>query len=112
MLADTRRAVAIYETHLPVRWYVPPEDVRADLLTASDATSTCAYKGVATYFSLRDGDDETTDVAWTYVEPLHEAEQVRNHLCFYSERTDLTVDGVEVPRPWTPWSSPRDQETV
>ena len=110
VLADTRRAVAIYETHLPVRWYVPPEDVRADLLTDSDATSTCAYKGVATYFSLRDGDDETTDLAWTYVEPLHEAEQVRGHLCFYAERTDLSVDGVDVPRPDTLWRSRRSAE--
>ena len=76
----------------------------------SDATSTCAYKGVATYFSLRDGDDETTDLAWTYVEPLHEAEQVRGHLCFYAERTDLSVDGVDVPRPDTLWRSRRSAE--
>ena len=110
VLADTRRAVAIYETSLPVRWYVPPEDVRSDLLTPSDATSTCAYKGHATYFSLRDGDDETTDVAWTYADPLPEAAKVRDHLCFYAERTDLTVDGVDVPRPDTLWRSRRSAE--
>ena len=112
MLADTRRAVALYETGLPVRWYVPPEDVSSDLLVPSEATSTCAYKGHATYFSLRDSTEgeETTDLAWTYVDPLHEAEQVRGHLCFYAERTDLTVDGVDVPRPDTLWRSRRSAE--
>jgi uncharacterized protein (DUF427 family) len=111
VLADTHRAIALYETHLPVRWYVPPDDVRTDLLTRSGSASVCAYKGRASYFSVgseRDG----TDVAWTYAEPLDEVAVVRDHVCFYSERTDLTVDGLEVPRPRTPWSSPRDQETI
>ena len=75
VLADTTRAVALYETGLPVRWYVPRDDVRLDLLEPSDATSVCAYKGQATYFSLRrHGDDaDAVDIAWTYVDPLHEA---------------------------------------
>lgn len=111
VLADTRRAVAIYETLLPVRWYVPQDDVRMDLLSPSDATSTCAYKGHATYFSL-DGatSDDSTDLAWTYVDPLPEAALVKNHVCFYAERTDLTVDGVDVPRPDTLWSSRKSAE--
>jgi uncharacterized protein (DUF427 family) len=112
-LADTRRAVAVYESHIPVRWYVPRDDVRLDLLTASDSRSVCAYKGAASYFSVTDeGEEDGTDVAWTYADPLHEASRITDHLCFYSERTDLTVDGVEVPRPRTPWSSPRAQETM
>src|SRR5690606_2297030 len=28
VLADTTRAMALHETHLPVRWYIPPGDVR------------------------------------------------------------------------------------
>ena len=112
-LADTRRAVAVYESHIPVRWYVPPDDVRMEELTPSDSTSVCAYKGDAIYFSLADDPDgEGTDVAWTYVDPLHEVAQVKDHLCFYAERTDLSVDGIDVPRPQTFWSSPRDQETI
>ena len=111
VLADTRRAVAIYETLLPVRWYVPQDDVRMDLLSPSDATSTCAYKGHATYFSLAgDSSDDSIDLAWTYVDPLPEAALVKDHVCFYSERTDLTVDGVDVPRPDTLWSSRKSAE--
>ena len=108
VLADTTRPVAVYETLLPVRWYVPRDDVRLDLLAPSDATSVCAYKGQATYFSVTSGDDQDAhDIAWTYVDPLHEVAAVKDHLCFYAERSDLTVDGVQVPRPDTFWSPRR-----
>ena len=114
-LADTRRAVALHETHIPVRWYVPHDDVATDLLVGSGSTTTCAYKGHAAYVSLRpdavptvgaDGDD----IAWTYPHPLDEVAAIKGMFCFYSERTDLELDGEAVPRPVTPWSSPRDQE--
>jgi len=106
VLADSKRAVALYETGLPTRWYLPREDVDLTKLTPSSSTTVCAYKGVATYFSLapEDAHDEGRDLAWTYVDPLHDAAGVRDLLCFYAERTDLSVDGVDVPRPQTLWS--------
>jgi hypothetical protein len=33
-------------------------------------------------------------------------------VCFFSERTDLRVDGVPVDRPVTPWSSPEEQAAL
>lgn len=112
LLADTSRAVAIYESLLPVRWYIPQNDVHLDLLTASGATSTCAYKGHAAYYSLVDAAsaDDPVDIAWIYPDPLPEAELVRDHVCFYAERTDLTLDGEDVPRPDTFWRSRRSAE--
>lgn len=109
VLADTTRAVALYETHIPSRWYLPREDVRMELLRPSAMTSVCAYKGLATYFSLQDGTDVVEDVAWTYEDPLHEVAGVRDHVCFYAERTDLCLDGVDLERPRTHWS-PKEAE--
>jgi uncharacterized protein (DUF427 family) len=106
VLADSRRAIALYETLLPTRWYLPPEDVRLDLLTPSPTRSVCAYKGEASYYSLASG--AAADVAWTYPDPLHDAEHVRDHLCFFAERTDLAVEGVDQARPMTPWSDPEE----
>jgi uncharacterized protein (DUF427 family) len=80
-----------------------------DLLVPSDSRTTCAYKGHASYFSLADGGPGGKDIAWSYNDPLHEAAAVKGLVCFYSERTDLRIDGVEQPRPVTPWSSPADQ---
>ncbi len=111
VLADTTRAVALHETPLGVRWYVPHDDVVTDLFEGSPTTSTCAYKGHAAYVSLRPdavpglGEDQRHDIAWTYPHPLHEVEAVKGMFCFWAERTDLELDGVAVPRPVTPWSS-------
>src|SRR5204862_6029664 len=79
VVAETRRPRALFETGLPTRWYIPPEDVRQDLLAASDNHTVCAYKGVASYRSARTEED----VAWFYPDPRHDAERVRDHICFF-----------------------------
>ncbi len=109
VLASTERALMLLETHLPVRYYVPPEDVRTDLLVPSETRSVCAYKGVASYLSTSDGAEPGRDVAWHYPAPLDDALRVRDHVCFWAERTDLVVDGEPVERPVTPWSRPDEQ---
>jgi len=114
-LADTRRAVALHETQLPARWYVPHDDVVTDLLVGSASTTTCAYKGHAAYVSLRPDTvpgaaANGEDIAWTYPHPLDEVAAVKGMFCFYAERTDLELDGAPVPRPVTLWSRPSDSE--
>lgn len=103
VLADSRRATALFETSLPTRWYLPKDDVRMDLLEPSDTRTFCAYKGRASYFSLA-GRPDATDVAWTYPDPLPEADLVRDLVCFWCEWTDLEADGVPVPRPDSPFA--------
>ena len=99
-LAETNRPIGLFEAGLPTRWYIPREDVRMDLLEESETMTTCAYKGHASHYSAQAGDD----VAWTYREPLHEVDRVRNLIAFYNERVDLDVDGERQERPQTPWS--------
>ena len=100
LLAESSRPALLFETLLPVRFYLPREDVAVELVS-SDTVSYCAYKGRASYFSLQDG---PRDVAWTYHEPLHDAEQVRDRICFFDERVDVIVDGERRARPVTPWA--------
>lgn len=112
VLADTTQPVALYETHLPVRWYLPREDVRLDVLEPSEHRSTCAYKGHASYLSVVGAGERGRDLAWTYRQPLRDAVEVRDMVCFWAERTDLTIDDVPVARPVTPWSPPEEQRAV
>jgi uncharacterized protein (DUF427 family) len=100
VLAESKRPVLLFETQLPVRFYLPPDDVTASLVP-SDTVSYCAYKGRASYFSLPGVRD---DIAWTYHEPLHDAVSVRDYICFFDERVDVIVDGRQRDRPTTPWS--------
>lgn len=91
VLADTTSAVALYETGLPVRYYLPPDDVAMELLERSDTSSGCPYKGTASYWSVRVGDRVIDDVAWAYLDPLHESERIAGHLCFYDDRVTVVV---------------------
>jgi uncharacterized protein (DUF427 family) len=104
-LAETRRPKLLFETPLPVRYYFPPEDVHMELLVPSATTSQCAYKGAASHWSAKLGDQVIEDVAWCYQQPLHLAAQVSGFVAFYQERVDATVvDGETVDRPRTPWA--------
>ena len=96
VLADTGRARMLIKSGLPVRWYLPRDDVRTDLLDPSGTTTRCPYKGIAHYWSTRVDGRVEDDVLWSYPEPSSDAEAVRGMLCFVDDRVDLEVDG----RPW------------
>src|SRR5437660_10540716 len=81
-VARTRRALLLSETGLPVRYYIPAEDIRMDLLTPSPTSTFCRYKGSASYWSLRIGDHVVADVAWAYMDPLPERADIKGYLCF------------------------------
>ena len=102
-VVDTTRARILFETGLPPRHYVPRGDVLVDLAPSS-ATSTCAYKGVATYHSPIIDGHPVEGLVWSYESPLSDGEGVRGRLCFFDERMDVTIDGVALPRPKTYWS--------
>ena len=92
VLAESSRPMLLFETMLPVRYYLPREDIRAEL-SPSDTRTYCAYKGQASYWSATVGDRVVPDIAWTYQEPLHDATQVRGLTAFFDERVDVVVDG-------------------
>ncbi len=103
-LADTHRPRLLFETSLPVRYYIPKADVRMDLLEPTDTVTACPYKGQARYWSANTGDTAVKDVAWSYPAPIPECPKVEQFVAFFNERVDLYVDGELQPRPKTPWS--------
>jgi uncharacterized protein (DUF427 family) len=112
VLASTDNAMSLLETHLPIRYYVPPDDVASSLLTPSETRSTCAYKGIASYVSTTDDRPEGRDIGWTYPRPLADALRVRDYFAFWNERIDLQVDGELQRRPVTPWSPRAEQASA
>jgi len=106
LLAESSRPTLLFETHLPVRYYLPPEDVRTDLLRATGTRTWCAYKGEARYWSLDLGGGTLEDLVWTYEQPLTDASDVVGQLAFFHERVDLVVDGIRGARPETEFTRP------
>jgi uncharacterized protein (DUF427 family) len=104
VLAQSSRPTLLFETMLPARYYLPRDDIRAEL-TPSGTCTYCAYKGQASYWSAAAGYRLVPDIAWTYPQPLHDAAQVHGLIAFFNERLDVIVDGERLERPITPWSS-------
>jgi uncharacterized protein (DUF427 family) len=96
LLAQSTRAVLLFETSLPTRFYLPREDVVAEL-RPSEKRTICAYKGHASYWSLDAGEN----LAWTYEDPLPEAAPVTGLVAFFDELVDVSVDGERRERPRT-----------
>jgi uncharacterized protein (DUF427 family) len=65
-------------------WYFPPASVMQDFLRKSDTPYTCPWKGVCQYFDVGEGDNWSTDNAWSYPEPKPSAiEQVKKDFSAY-----------------------------
>ncbi|MFJ5041595.1 DUF427 domain-containing protein [Streptomyces parvulus] len=79
VLAESDKALVLHETGCPDRFYIPAEDVRLDMLTASGTRTHCPFKGDASYWSLPDA----ADLVWAYPEPKAEVAEIKDHLCFY-----------------------------
>jgi uncharacterized protein (DUF427 family) len=103
LLAESDRAVALFESNLPPRWYIPREDVVAEL-EPSDTVTRCPYKGTAGYYSV----NGAKDLIWYYADPLPEAGRIRGLVCFFNEKVDLELDGELQECPETPWSKRRE----
>ena len=102
VVADSRRPWLLFETGLPVRYYLPKVDLRMDLLEPTDTVTFCPYKGQAQYWSVRAGGEAHRDLFWSYPYPLPESIRAAGLVSFYNDKVDLEVDGVMQPA-----SSPR-----
>jgi len=103
-VADSVRPVLLFETGLPVRYYLPKTDVRLDLLTPTDTTTGCPYKGTAEYYSIDIDGTTYDDAVWWYRSPLPESLGIGGLVAFYNERVDLIIDGERLERPRTHFS--------
>jgi uncharacterized protein (DUF427 family) len=105
VVADSTHAVLLHETGLPVRYYLPRADVDMTTFVPTETTSHCPFKGDAVYWSATIDGATVADVAWSYPAPIGGRADIAGLVCFFDEKVDaITVDGVVMARPETPWS--------
>ena len=96
VLAESDRALRVLETYHPPTIYVPPEDMRGDLLVPSGARATvCEWKGAARYLDAVMGERRVRSVGWTYPDPVPAYAALRDHVAFYPGRVDAAWLGDE-----------------
>ena len=100
-IAESASPKLLFETGLPVRYYLPKTHVRLDLFARTDTVTRCPYKGQAEYWSVQGAND---DVAWSYRAPFAESQKIAGLVAFYNEKVDIYVDGVLQERPVTKFS--------
>ncbi len=99
LVARTDRPLRVCETASPPVYYVPRDDVQAELLLAQ-RESFCEWKGLARYWHVATAAERALHVAWSYPEPDEGFEALRDALAFYPGRVLCTLDGEPVrPQP-------------
>ncbi len=86
VLLESTRAFRILETSHPPSYYVPPEDVKLELLARGSGSSYCEFKGEAAYYDLKSG---VKNSAWFYPSPTKAYTAIAGYLAFYPSRVVL-----------------------
>jgi uncharacterized protein (DUF427 family) len=88
VIAETSRALAMYEGGYPVVFYIPREDADQSLLVRTDHATYCPYKGDASYFSIHANGRTSENAIWSYENPYEAVAPIGERLAFYRNRVD------------------------
>jgi uncharacterized protein (DUF427 family) len=87
-IASTNRAYRVLETSHPPVYYLPPDDIRMDLLSIAAGSSFCEWKGRAGYYDLTVNGHIVRNAAWFYPDPTQPFLPIANYLAFYPSKMD------------------------
>ncbi len=91
-VADTKGALILKEASYPAVQYIPREDADMALLSRTDHSTYCPYKGDASYYSIPSGGERSKNAVWSY-EHTHDAmAQIKDYLAFYPDRVDSIIE--------------------
>jgi uncharacterized protein (DUF427 family) len=95
IIAESGTPVILYETGLRPRYYLPKTSANWEYLESSDITTGCPYKGVANHYNIVINGKVYEDHAWWHRYPTLESAAIVGKICFYNEKVDIYIDGVQ-----------------
>lgn len=113
LLAESENCLIVTETDHVDRLYFPESDVTWTQFTATEHTTVCPFKGMATYWTLTVDEHTIENVAWTYPTPLTEVAGVAGHVSFFDDQLRVVVveqwpDGAAVPAKFPLWGDAQE----
>ncbi len=63
--------------------YFPPDSIKREYFENSELHSTCPWKGIASYYSLKVNGETNRDAAWYYPDPKPEAANIKGYIAFW-----------------------------
>lgn len=93
-LSDT--SIRVLETSHPPTYYVPATAFTPGALVPVSGTTTCEFKGKASYFDVLGGAARARRAAWTYPTPRAGFEALRDHVALMPGLMDRCLVGGEL----------------
>ena len=89
VIADSTHALTLKEASYPAVQYIPREDANMALLSRTERTTHCPYKGDASYFSINANGKTLENSIWTYETPFPAMTEITGHLAFYPDKVTI-----------------------
>ncbi len=84
LLASSESTIQVEGNH-----YFPPDAlIRAHFLP-SDHHTVCGWKGRASYYHVRVGDEVIENAAWYYPDPKPDAAHIKDYVAFYKNKVQI-----------------------
>jgi uncharacterized protein (DUF427 family) len=81
--------LTLKEASYPAVQYIPRADAKMELLSRTDRTTHCPYKGDANYFSVKAPGKTIENSIWTYEKPFPAMTEIAGHLAFYPDKVKI-----------------------
>jgi len=79
VIAEADDTVVVEGNH-----YFPPASLKHEFFSETPSYSTtCPWKGLASYYDVEVEGERAESVAWTYKEPSEAASNIKDHVAFY-----------------------------
>ncbi|MEM7326952.1 MAG: DUF427 domain-containing protein [Actinomycetota bacterium] len=91
-VVDSERVMLLHESNIFPVLYIPKDDVDMDLLTLTDHSTHCPFKGDASYWTITVGDAVEENAAWSYETPIDGAAWLAGYVAVEWGRMDRWFD--------------------
>jgi len=88
IILDANNSFRILETSHPPTYYLPVKSFKNCSIEESRKTSFCEFKGQASYYDLKVGNEIIESFGWGYKKPNNNYSQIKNHICVYAHKVD------------------------
>ena len=78
VIAESDKTIEVEGNH-----YFPPESIKREFVQESDTHTTCGWKGVASYYTIKINGSNNKDSAWYYPEPSEAAKEIKGYIAFW-----------------------------
>ena len=92
IIADTKRALVLYESGFAPRWYVARGDIDESALVLVEEQTFCPYKGMCSYYDI----GAARHAAWSYREAYPEVRRISGLVSFEPDVVSVELDGVRL----------------